>query len=175
MTPSLIWLRIVPEAPTRPGTAAIICPALGDGVAANTAVQIKLPRGFAYTQTYSAIPALTCTTSGSLANGQLLTCQGASMAAGSTGYVSFGVYLDPALTESPGPVPLVDAIDSSNPANTTLLAACASDPNQINCFWHEIQTCAPCALQYGMDGIFCDAFEELGVPNRPQAIHSDRE
>ncbi|HET9032874.1 MAG TPA: hypothetical protein VFN25_08210 [Dokdonella sp.] len=148
---------------------------IGDGVAANTAVQIKLPRGFAYTQTYSAIPALTCTTSGSLANGQLLTCQGASMAAGSTGYVSFGVYLDPTLTESPGPLPLVGAIDSSNPANTTLLAACASDPNQINCFWHEIPTYAPCALQYGMDGIFCDAFEELGLPNRPQAIHSDRE
>ena len=139
---------------------------IGDGVAANTAVQIKLPRGFGYTQTYSAIPSLVCTSSGTLANGQLLTCQGGPMAAGSTGYVSFGVNLDPTLTERPGPVPLLGAIDTSNPANTTLLASCASDPNQINCFWHEIPTYAPCALQYGMDGIFCDAFEDLGLPNQ---------
>lgn len=142
---------------------------IGDGVAANTAVQIKLPRGFAYTQTYSAIPSLVCTTSGTLANGQLLTCQGASMAPGSTGHVSFGVNLDPTLTETPGPVPLVGAIDTSNPANTTLLASCASDPDQINCFWHEIPTFAPCALQHGMDGIYCDSFEELGLSNRPGA------
>jgi hypothetical protein len=143
---------------------------IGDGVAANTAVQIKLPAGFAYTQTYSAIPSLTCTASGTLASGQLLTCQGASMAPGSNGYVSFGVHLDPVLTESPGPVPIVGAIDISNPANTTLLASCASDPNQINCFWHEIPTYAPCALQYGIDGIYCDAFENLNLPGRPQAI-----
>lgn len=139
---------------------------IGDGVAANTAVQIKLPPGFAYTQTYSAIPSLTCTTSGTLSTGQLLTCQGAAMAPGSNGYVSFGVNLDPSLTETPGPVPLVGAIDTSSPANTTLLASCASDPNQINCFWHEIPTYAPCALQHGVDGIFCDAFEDLGLPNR---------
>lgn len=140
---------------------------IGDGVAANTAVQIKLPPGFAYTQTYSAIPALSCTTSGTLAAGQLLTCQGASMAPGATGYVSFGVNLDPTLTESPGPVPLVGAIDTSSPANTTLLASCASDPNQINCFWHEIPTFRPCALQYGMDGIYCDEFEDLNLPSGP--------
>lgn len=139
---------------------------IGDGVAANTAVLIKLPRGFAYTQTYSAIPSLTCTTSGTLANGQLLTCQGAAMGPGTNGYVSFGVHLDPGLTESPGPVPLLGAIDTSSPASTTLLAACANDPNQINCFWHEIPTYAPCALQYGGDGIFCDAFENLNLPNR---------
>ncbi len=143
---------------------------IGDGVAANTAVQIKLPPGFAYTQTYSAIPALTCTTSGTLASGQLLTCQGAPMAPGSTGYVSFGVNLDPLLTETPGPVPLLGAIDTSSPANTTLLASCASDPHQINCFWHEIPTYAPCALQHGVDGIFCDAFENLGLPSRPERI-----
>ncbi len=148
---------------------------IGDGVAANTAVQIKLPRGFAYTQIYSAIPSLTCTTSGTLANGQLLTCQGGPMGPGTNGYVSFGVHLDPTLTERPGPVPMIGAIDTSNPANTTLLAACASDPNQINCFWHEIPTYAPCALQYGMDGIFCDAFEELGLPSRPAAAPADAE
>jgi hypothetical protein len=147
---------------------------IGDGVAANTAVQIKLPPGFAYTQTYSAIPSLTCTTSGTLASGQLLTCQGAAMAPGSNGYVSFGVNLDPVLTESPGPVPLVGAIDTSSPANTTLLASCASDPNQINCFWHEIPTYAPCALQYGADGIYCDAFEDIGLPNLPDSIEAER-
>ncbi len=148
---------------------------IGDGVAANTAVQIKLPRGFAYTQTYSAIPSLTCTTSGTLSNGQLLTCQGGPMGPGSNGYVSFGVNLDPTLTERPGPVPLLGAIDTSSPANTTLLASCASDPNQINCFWHEIPTFAPCALQYGMDGIYCDAFEDLGLPSQPQADQADQE
>ncbi len=137
---------------------------IGDGVAANTALQIKLPRGFAYTQTYSAMPSLICSTSGTLANGQLLTCQGGPMGPGSDGYVSFGVHLDPTLTERPGPAPMVGAIDASNPANTTLLAACASDPNQINCFWHEIPTFEPCALQYGMDGIYCNAFEELHSP-----------
>ncbi|MEO7916867.1 MAG: hypothetical protein ABIR16_04425 [Dokdonella sp.] len=137
---------------------------IGAGVAANTALQIKLPRGFSYTQTYSAIPSLTCTTSGMLANGQLLTCQGAGMGSGATGYVSFGVNLDAALTESPGPVPLLAAIDTSSPANTTLLAACASDPNRINCAWHEIPTFRPCALQYGADGIYCDAFEDLNLP-----------
>ncbi|MEO7936769.1 MAG: hypothetical protein ABIR27_10975 [Dokdonella sp.] len=148
---------------------------IGDGVAANTAVQIKLPRGFAYTQTYSAIPSLTCSTSGSLANGQLLTCQGAAMAPGSVGYVSFGVHLDPVLTERPGPVVMLGAIDTSSPANTTLLAACASDPAQINCFWHEIPTYAPCALQYGTDGIFCDAFEPLDLPNRPDKVSPEVE
>ena len=143
---------------------------IGDGLAANTAVQIKLPRGFAYTQTYSAIPALACTTSGTLNNGQLLTCQGGSMAPGAIGYVSFGVNLDPTLTESPGPLVMVGAIDTSSPPNTTLLASCASDPNQINCFWHEIPTYRPCALQYGVDGIFCDAFEELSLSNDPEVI-----
>jgi hypothetical protein len=88
------------------------------------------------------------------------------MAAGSTGYVSFGVHLDPVLTESPGPVPLVGAIDTSSPANTTLLASCVNDPNQPNCFWHEVPTYAPCALQYGTDGIYCDAFENLDFPGR---------
>ena len=146
---------------------------IGDGLAANTAVQIKLPPGFAYTQTYSAIPALTCTSSGSLAAGPLLTCEGAAMPPGSSGYVSFGVNLDPSLTESPGPVPLVGAIDTSNPANTTLLASCASDPNQINCFWHEIPTYAPCALQYGADGIYCDAFEDIGLPNQSTSAPAD--
>jgi hypothetical protein len=146
---------------------------IGDGFATNTAVQIKLPPGFAYTQTYSAIPALTCTSSGTLAAGPLLTCEGAGMAAGSSGFVSFGVNLDPVLTESPGPVPLVGAIDSSNPANTTLLASCASDPNQINCFWHEIPTYAPCALQYGVDGIYCDAFEDIGLPNQGISAPAD--
>ena len=148
---------------------------IGDGTAANTALQIKLPRGFIHTQTFSAIPALTCTASGAPDVGKLLTCQGAAMAPGSTGYVSFGVYLDPTLTETPGPLPMVGAIDTSNPANTTLLASCASDPNQANCFWHEIPTFAPCALQYGVDGIFCDPFENLDLPARPEAAAVGRD
>src|SRR5690606_21301656 len=148
---------------------------IGDGTAANTALQIKLPRGFIHTQTFSAIPALTCTASGAPDVGKLLTCQGAAMAPGSTGYVSFGVYLDPTLTETPGPLPMVGAIDTSNPANTTLLASCASNPNQANCFWHEIPTFAPCALQYGVDGIFCDPFENLDLPARPEAAAVGRD
>ena len=143
---------------------------IGDGLAMNTALQIKLPRGFAYTQNHTSLPAMVCTSSGTLADGPLLTCQGAGLPPGTSGYISFGVHLDPTLTERPGPVPMVGAIDTSNPANTTLLAACASDPNQINCFWHEIPTFAPCALQHGMDGIYCDGFERLDVPSHLQSI-----
>ena len=136
---------------------------IGDGVAANTAIQIKLPPGFAYTHTFSAIPALSCTTSGTLASGQLLTCQGAPMAASASGYLSFGVHLDPVLTDVPGPLPLLGAIDTSNPANTTLLASCANDPSPSNCFWHEIPTDGWCL---GTDAIFCDGFEDDPLPTQ---------
>lgn len=136
---------------------------LGDSLAARTTLQIKLPPGFTYTQTFSALPALSCVASGASIDGQLLTCQGAGLPASSNGFVSFGVHLD-AGTEVPGPVPLVGAIDMSDPPSAAQLSACVADPGASNCFWHEVPTYARCGYALGAENIFCDAFEELGLP-----------
>ncbi|WP_440224458.1 hypothetical protein ACQQ2N_04355 [Dokdonella sp. MW10] len=137
---------------------------VGDGLAGATSVLFKLPPGFIYTHLFSAIPSMACSASGSIANGQVLTCTGPGLPSGTSGYVSFGVHPD-AGTEAPGPVVLLGAVDTSSPASTQTLASCANDPTRVQCAWHEIPTFRPCALQYGTDGVYCDAFETV-MPQR---------
>lgn len=132
---------------------------LGEGNASATTVVLRLPPGFHYANLIASLPAFACTPSGDAATGQILACTAAGLVASSTGFLSFAVDLD-ASTEAPGPVVLLGAIDQSSPASTSALTACASDPSPSHCLWHEIPTYAPCALQYGADGIYCDGFDE---------------
>ncbi len=132
---------------------------IGDRNATTTTVAAKLPPGFGNVSNISSSLALTCSTSGDVATGLILTCTGAGLPSTLSGWLSFRVTPD-ATTETPGPVALLGAIDQSSPASLDALTACASDPDHAQCVWHEIPTYAPCALQYGADGIYCDGFDE---------------
>lgn len=133
---------------------------LGEGTASATTVALQLPRGFHYAGILASLPALTCASGGDPATtGQTLSCTGAGLPASTTGFVSVNVDLD-ATTQAPGPVVVLGAIDQSSPASSNTLLACANDPNHAWCFWHEIATFAPCALQYGADGVYCDGFDK---------------
>ena len=135
---------------------------IGDGNAAATTVAVKLPPGFDNLTgiTGNSNPAPTCSTSGDVDAGLILVCTGNGVPSGASGWLRFNVTPD-ATTEAPGPVVLLGAIDSSSPANLDTLIACASDPDHAHCVWHGIPTYAPCALQYGADGVYCDGFDEM--------------
>lgn len=136
---------------------------IGDGTADATTVAVKLPPGFDNVSDIgSSIATMGCSTSGDVQTGLILTCTGAGMpptAPGMAHWLRFKVTPD-ATTETPGPVVVLGAIDQSDPASLDTLNACASDPDHSYCLWHEIPTYAPCALQYGTDGIYCDGFDE---------------
>jgi hypothetical protein len=130
---------------------------IGDGNATATTVAVKLPPGFDNVSDITSSLALTCSTSGDVDAGLILTCTGAGLPPAS-GWLRFNVTPN-AMTETPGPVVVLGAIDESNPPSTDTLTACASDPSHGYCLWHDITTYAPCALQYGEDGIYCDGFD----------------
>lgn len=131
---------------------------LGEGNASATTVMLRLPPGFRYARLVNSIPAFACTPGGDVATGQTVACSAAGLPASTSGFLSVAVDLD-AGTETPGPVVVLGAIDQSSPAGSDTLLACASDPGHAYCFWHEIATFAPCALQYGADGVYCDGFD----------------
>jgi hypothetical protein len=130
----------------------------GDGLAQATSLFVQLPPGLHYTQTYASLPAMACSMAGETPDGELLACTGAGLPEGFSGFISFGVRADET-TEWPGPVVLLGAIDASSPPSDAALDVCAIDPQPGHCAWHEIPTFAPCALQYGADGVYCDGFE----------------
>ena len=88
---------------------------------------------------------------------------GAGLPASTNGFINFDVALS-YLAAAPGPLVIVGGIDAANPATTATLAACTADPNHAHCFWHEIPSFAPCAAQYGDDGVYCDSFDTTIAP-----------
>jgi len=133
---------------------------VGEADATATTVSFALPPGFGYNATINSIPAFTCTTTGSITTGQRLFCTGAGLPSTFSGFLSIRltVTVD---AERPGPVPVLAAIDSSTPPSTAMLEACALDPSQPPCAWHEIPVWASCATVQGLDTLFCDGFEDL--------------
>jgi len=149
---------------------------IGDGNAAATTVAVKLPPGFDnVSDISSSVATMSCSTSGDAQTGLILTCTGNGIpptAAGTAHWLRFNVTPD-ATTQTPGPVVVLGAIDQSSPASLDTLTACASDPDHTYCLWHEITTYAPCALQYGADGIYCDGFDKA-MPSARDAGREER-
>jgi hypothetical protein len=124
---------------------------------------MKLPPYVSFDHQLASLPALSCSSSGSPASGPIVTCTGQGLPAGLTGDINFDVAVS-YQAAAPGPLVIVGAIDSANPATTATLTSCTSDPAHANCFWHEITSYAPCAAQYGDDGVYCDGFQGVTIP-----------
>jgi hypothetical protein len=135
----------------------------GEASAAQTSLVMKLPPYVSFDHQLASLPALSCTSSGSAASGPVVTCTGPGLPASTSGDLSFDVKVG-YQAAAPGPLVIVGGIDAANPATTTTLASCTSDPNHANCSWHEITSYAPCAAQYGDDGVYCDGFQGVVLP-----------
>ncbi len=75
----------------------------GEGNAAATSLMFALPVGFAFGQVMQSTPSVSCTTQGTPATVQRVTCSGAGLPSGALGALSMRVALDLS-AERPGPV-----------------------------------------------------------------------
>ena len=126
-------------------------------------VKIQLPVGFEYRgMTHSAELAV-CGVSGTVATGQVINCYAPSpptfyFEGLAEGWINVKGWMDPQLTEIPSTLSVVSAIGLAS--NSALLAGCISNPAQTHCGVQPISV-STCAFERsGVDGIFCDDFEE---------------
>jgi hypothetical protein len=138
---------------------------IGEAIAGSSNIYIRLPPFFEYRGLLSSSPAATCSTLGTLAAGQVVSCNSSGLGAAPFGQGSLSLrlfaYGDAA---SPGPLTVLAAVDLASPANPALLNSCAANPNQSFCAAHTIPTYFPCALQHGAEGIFCDGLQPFVRP-----------
>jgi len=148
---------------TQHGTVQVNFQNSGEAMAAQSSLVMKLPPYVSYDHQLASQPAMSCSSNGSAASGPIVTCTGQGLPASTPGFINFDVKVG-YLAAAPGPLVLVGAIDAANPATTATLTSCTSDPAHANCFWHEITSYAPCAAQYGDDGVYCDGFQGVTIP-----------
>lgn len=132
----------------------------GEAQAAATTLAFALPPGIAFGEVVAATPAFTCSTEGAVASGQRVVCSAAGLPATMSGVLTLRMAVD-LTTERPGPVPVLGAIDASNPSTSSALATCVLDPETAACAWHDIPVWASCATERGLDTLYCDGFEEI--------------
>ncbi|HSX62329.1 MAG TPA: hypothetical protein VLF18_19265 [Tahibacter sp.] len=137
---------------------------IGEANAGATNLYLQLPPHIEYRGVLSSLPAATCTTQGTLAAGQIVVCQTSGLGAPpfNQGSLSLRLY-GSALAASPGPLPVVAAVDLGAAPNTATLASCVANPAQSFCATDALTTYFPCALQWA-DGIFCDGIEPFVRP-----------
>ena len=130
----------------------------GDGNADATRLIVALPPGIAFSHAAGAIPALTCTATGLVADGQRVTCEGFGLPSAVFGQVRLlmdvGYVID-----APALLTVVIGLDHAATPTTGLIEACVSDPPPTWCAWHELSVAWRCADRYGADGVYGDGFQ----------------
>jgi hypothetical protein len=137
---------------------------IGEANAGATRLYVQLPPHVEYRGVIGASPAATCAAQGALASGQIVVCEtrGLGAAPFNQGSLSLRLY-GGALAASPGPLPVVAAVDLSAATNLSVLQSCVANPAQSFCATDAITTYFPCALQW-VDGIFCDGLQPFVRP-----------
>lgn len=139
---------------------------IGEASSSSSYVYIRLPPQIEFLGLYSSLPNATCTAQGSLASGQIVTCNSSGLGAAPfhLGSLSLRVFAH-AGAASPGPLNVLVAVEQAPLANAAaLLQNCAVNPAQSFCAVHAITTFFPCALQFGAEGIFCDGLQPFVRP-----------
>lgn len=131
------------------GLLAIDFRNIGDGAAGAMTLEVAAPAGFVYDRVSGATPAGTCMASGSVAAGQLITCQ-FPQGLPETFNGSITLVFDVTGGAAPTSIALAAIGDSTRPGPT--LEACAADPDAIGCGEHGIAV---------DPWIFCNGFEAL--------------
>lgn len=138
---------------------------IGEAVAGTSQIYIRLPPYIEYLGQISASPAASCSAQGSLAAGQVVTCTSSGLGAAPFGQGSLNLNLFAhAQAASPGPLPVIAAVELAAAPNAALLNSCAANPNQSFCIRDALDTYFPCALQFGAEGIFCDGLQPFVRP-----------
>jgi hypothetical protein len=137
---------------------------IGETSAGTTQLYLQLPPYIEFRQMISASPPATCTAQGALATGQTVVCRSSGLPSPpfNQGTLSLRLY-GAAQAASPGPLPIVAAVELANSPNLATLASCVSNPAQSHCATDTITTYFPCALQWA-DGIFCDGLQRFVRP-----------
>lgn len=137
---------------------------IGEATAGNTNLYLQLPPHVEYRGLISSSPAATCAAQGAIASGQVVVCQSSGLGAAPFNQGSLNLRLyGGALAASPGPLPVIAAVDLAAAPNPALLQSCAANPAQSFCAVDAITTYFPCALQW-VDGIFCDGIQPFVRP-----------
>jgi hypothetical protein len=137
---------------------------IGEATAGTTNLYLQLPPHVEYRGLLSSSPAATCAAQGSIASGQIVVCQSSGLGSApyNNGSLSLRLY-GGALAASPGPLPVIAAVDLAAAPNPALLQSCAANSAQSFCATDAITTYFPCALQW-VDGIFCDGIQTFVRP-----------
>lgn len=137
---------------------------IGEASAGSTYVYLQLPPHVEYRQTLAASPPATCSAQGSIAAGQIVVCQTSGLLPPpfNQGSVSLRLY-GGTPAPSPGPLPVIAAVELATTPNVALLQSCAANPTQSFCATDAIATYFPCAAQW-VDGIFCDGIQPFVRP-----------
>ena len=141
---------------------------IGTAATGSTHFKVSLPPGLQWQLASTTVTglAMTCSSAGTFAVGQTVTCSGGALApvtAGGGNIVTVALGIRPRdVMEFPGPVPVVAALHDSD--DNAVLLACAADPSPAHCAWLDVPTWIPCAHVHGAEGVYCDGFE---LPGRP--------
>ncbi len=131
----------------------------GGAAAAQALIQLRLPPEVGFV---AATPGsgLVCSSSGSVAAGQAVTCTraGAIAANSPTLQAAFEIEASAALPV-PASVPVLLEISDATSASAARLDACAFSPGLGQCALLELTTAGSCGSRHAGDGIYCDSFE----------------
>lgn len=149
----------------KPATLQLNYRNIGEAIAGSSQIYLRLPPYIEYLGQISASPAAACSAQGSLAAGQVVTCSSSGLGAAPFGQGSLNLNLFAhAQAASPGPLPVLAAVELAATPNAALLNSCAANPNQSFCISDSMATYFPCALQFGAEGIFCDGLQPFVRP-----------
>jgi hypothetical protein len=133
-----------------------------------TRILAKLPAGFGFQQLAGSSGPVSCTATGSLADGQEVRCQRSTgvPANAVTFWLELRLDSDPLLAADAGNGVLWAITDAATTDGAALLA-CAADPEQAHCRWHDFDVRPPCPGGLD-DSIYCHDYEVF-VPPGPVA------
>ncbi|MBK8286519.1 MAG: hypothetical protein IPK97_17545 [Ahniella sp.] len=153
LTPMVIdWLA------PQPSTLRLEYRNIGTAAGTTSRLHVQLPPGLAYQGINSSSPTATCAATGSVAVGQLLSCQAAGLAINANGSLRVNVLPETTIGDVSDILAGVNA-DASVTAETQL-DACVLTPTREDCAMLEVApTFAACNGRYGASGIFCNGYE----------------
>lgn len=138
---------------------------IGEAIAGTSQIYLRLPPYVEYLGLISSSPVASCSAQGAPAAGQVVTCSSSGLGAAPFGQGGLNLRLfGHASAASPGPLPVLAAVELAATPNAVLLNSCAANPNQSFCITDAITTYFPCALQHGAEGIFCDGLQPFVRP-----------
>lgn len=131
---------------------------IGTAASSTSRLHLQLPSGLAYQGINSSSPAATCSASGSVAIGQLLSCQAAGLAINASGSLRVNVLPETSIGDLSHVLAGVNA-DAAMSAESQL-DACVLEPSREDCAMLEVApTFVACGGRFGASGIFCNGYE----------------